>query len=95
MPLHPPAGSRRPHPAAGCDSWRVRGPSLEWSAASDSPAPSTGGVDVGVRPTLSALSDTCTMGRLLSVLHNRGLHRRAGQAILDQLPTTATEPVCS
>ena len=55
----------------------------------------TGGVDVGVRPTLSTLSDTCTMGRLLSVLHNRGLHRRAGQAILDQLPTTATAPVCS
>ena len=64
-------------------------------AASDSPAPSTGGVDVGVRPTLSALSDTRTMGRLLSVLHNRGLHRRAGQAILDQHPTTATAPLCS
>jgi hypothetical protein len=52
-------------------------------------------LDVGVRPTLSALSDTCTMGRLLSVLHNRSLHRRAGQAILHQLPTAATAPVCS
>lgn len=55
----------------------------------------TGAVDVGVRQTLSTLSDTCTMGRLLSVLRNRGLHRRAGQAILDQLPTTATAAVCS
>ena len=55
----------------------------------------TRGVDVGVRPTLSTLSDTCTMGRLLSVLHNRGLHRRATQAILGQLSTTATAPVCS
>jgi hypothetical protein len=64
-------------------------------AASDSPAPSTGGVDVGVRPTLSMLIDTRTMWRLLSVLHNRSLHRRAGQAILDQHPTAATAPVCS
>jgi hypothetical protein len=55
----------------------------------------TGGVDVGVQPTLSTLSDTCTMCRLLSVLHNRGLHRRVGQAILDQHLTTATAPLCS
>ena len=64
-------------------------------AASDSPAPSTGGLAVGVRPTLSALSDTRTMGRLLSVLHNRGLHRRPGPALLDRFPTTVTAPLCS
>ncbi len=49
-----------------------------------------GGVGAGL--TASALTDTCTMGRLLSALpYNRGTQANA-QQLLDQLPTAA-EPV--
>ncbi|HEX8509079.1 MAG TPA: YgaP-like transmembrane domain, partial [Propionibacteriaceae bacterium] len=44
-----------------------------------------GGVGAGL--TASALTDTCTMGRLLSALpHNRGA-RADAQQLLDRLPT--------
>jgi rhodanese-related sulfurtransferase len=49
-----------------------------------------GGIGTGL--TASALTDTCTMGRLLSALpYNRGTQSNA-QHLLDQLPTAA-EPV--
>ncbi len=44
-----------------------------------------GGVGAGL--TLSALTDTCTMGRVLSALHyNRGPKDRSPEEVLDQLP---------
>lgn len=44
-----------------------------------------GGVGAGL--TLSALTDTCTMGRVLAVLpHNRGLRERTAAGVLEQLP---------
>ena len=47
----------------------------------------TGGVGTGL--VLSALTDTCTMGRLLAALpHNRGRRDRTPAEVLAQLPTT-------
>ncbi|TFV91105.1 rhodanese-like domain-containing protein [Blastococcus sp. CT_GayMR16] len=44
-----------------------------------------GGVGAGL--TLSALTDTCTMGRILAALpHNRGPHQRTAAEVIDQLP---------
>ena len=44
-----------------------------------------GGVGAGL--TLSALTDTCTMGRILAVLpHNRGPRQRTAAEVIDQLP---------
>ena len=44
-----------------------------------------GGVGAGL--TLSALTDTCTMGRILAALpHNRGLRGRSIAEVIDQLP---------
>ena len=49
-----------------------------------------GGVGAGL--TLSALTDTCTMGRLLAALpYNRGPQQPDAQAVLDQLPTTGSD----
>lgn len=42
---------------------------------------------VGAGLTISALTDTCTMGRVLSTLpHNRGPKNRSAEEVLDQLP---------
>ena len=47
----------------------------------------TGGVGTGL--VLSALTDTCTMGRLLAALpYNRGPRDRTPDEVLAQLPTT-------
>ena len=44
-----------------------------------------GGVGAGL--TLSALTDTCTMGRILAALpHNRGSRERSVAEVIDQLP---------
>jgi rhodanese-related sulfurtransferase len=44
-----------------------------------------GGVGAGL--TLSALTDTCTMGRILAALpHNRGPRERSVAEVIDQLP---------
>ena len=47
----------------------------------------TGGVGTGL--VLSALTDTCTMGRLLAALpYNRGPRDRTPTEVLAQLPAT-------
>ena len=47
----------------------------------------TGGVGTGL--VLSALTDTCTMGRILAALpYNRGPRDRTPTEVLAQLPTT-------
>ncbi len=44
-----------------------------------------GGVGAGL--TLSALTNTCTMGRILAALpHNRGPHERTAAEVIGQLP---------
>ncbi|MFP5369611.1 MAG: sulfurtransferase, partial [Actinomycetes bacterium] len=44
-----------------------------------------GGVGAGL--TLSALTDTCTMGRILAALpHNRGPRQRTAAEVIDRLP---------
>ena len=44
-----------------------------------------GGIGAGL--TVSALTDTCTMGRALSALpYNRGPNDRSSEEVLDQLP---------
>lgn len=44
-----------------------------------------GGVGAGL--TLSALTDTCTMGRMLAALpHNRGPRERSLAEVIEQLP---------
>lgn len=59
-------------------SWRVPAASLL-----------AGGVSAGL--ALSALTDTCTMARVLSALpHNRGPRQRTAAEILDQLPAAPT-----
>jgi rhodanese-related sulfurtransferase len=48
-----------------------------------------GGVGAGL--TASALTDTCTMGRLLSALpHNRGPREKTAEELIEQLPVAAT-----
>lgn len=50
-----------------------------------------GGLGAGL--TISALTDTCTMGRILSALpYNRGPKHKSGQMLLDELPTSTASP---
>ena len=47
---------------------------------------------IGAGLTISALTDTCTMGRVLSALpYNRGPKNRSAEEVLDQLPEPQPE----
>ncbi|MBM7798979.1 rhodanese-related sulfurtransferase [Microlunatus panaciterrae] len=48
-----------------------------------------GGIGAGL--TISALTDTCTMGRVLSALpYNRGPRAKSGQTLVDELPISVS-----
>lgn len=50
-----------------------------------------GGLGAGL--TISALTNTCTLGRILSALpYNRGQKQKTGQTLLDELPTSSGSP---